>query len=47
VLWGTQWVKANEAFRLFTGPLPPGQERSPIDQSPHGIKSQESLKWTK
>ncbi|HEY7000425.1 MAG TPA: DUF1214 domain-containing protein [Candidatus Udaeobacter sp.] len=37
VLWGTQWVKAGETFRLFSRPLPAGQERSPYDQNPHGI----------
>jgi hypothetical protein len=37
VLWGMQWVKAGEAFRLFSRPLPAGQERSPYDQNPHGI----------
>jgi hypothetical protein len=37
VLWGLQWVKAGEAFRMFTRPLPPGEERSPFDEKAHGI----------
>jgi hypothetical protein len=37
VLWGTQWVKAGEAFRMFTRPLPPGEERSPFDEKAHGV----------
>jgi hypothetical protein len=37
VLWGVQWVKAGEAFRMFSRPLPAGQERSPFDNNPHGI----------
>src|SRR5262245_13217221 len=36
-IWGIQWVKAGEALRLFSKPLSPGQERSLVDQSPHGI----------
>jgi len=36
-LWGIQWVKCGEAFRNFTQSLPPGQERSPFDSTPHGI----------
>jgi hypothetical protein len=35
VLWGMQWVKGGEAFRLFTAPLPNGTERSPYDSNPH------------
>jgi hypothetical protein len=37
VLWGMQWVKAGEGFRLFTRPLPDGAERSPFDPMPHAI----------
>jgi hypothetical protein len=37
VLWGMQWVKAGQAFRLFSRPLPVGEARSPYDQNPHGI----------
>jgi hypothetical protein len=37
VLWGLQWVKAAEALRMFSAPLPPGQERSPYDPMPHGV----------
>jgi hypothetical protein len=37
VLWGMQWVKAGQAFRMFTRPLPTGQARSPYDNNPHGI----------
>lgn len=37
VLWGMQWVKAGEAFRLFSGPLPAGKDRSPYDPQPHAI----------
>src|SRR5262245_8358787 len=37
VLWGAQWVKAGESFRMFTAPLPPGKERSPFDSNSHGI----------
>jgi hypothetical protein len=37
VLWGMQWVKAGEAFRMFTHPLPDGAERSPFDPMPHAI----------
>src|SRR5262245_26453800 len=37
VLWGLQWVKAAEALRTFSAPLPAGQERSPDDPKPHGI----------
>jgi hypothetical protein len=39
VLWGTQWVKAGETFRMFSRPLPTGQERSPYDNSPHSINA--------
>src|SRR5262245_39270213 len=39
VLWGTQWVKAGETFRMFSRPLPAGQERSPYDNSPHAINA--------
>src|SRR5262245_49216579 len=37
VLWGLQWVKAAEALRMCSAPLPPGRERSPYDPMPHGI----------
>jgi len=37
VLWGTQWVKAGEAFRLFGRPLSEGASASPYDPMPHGI----------
>ena len=37
VLWGMQWVKAGQAFRMFARPLPAGQARSPYDNNPHGI----------
>jgi hypothetical protein len=37
VLWGLQWVKAGESFRMFTAPLPAGTEHSPYDNNPHGI----------
>jgi hypothetical protein len=37
VLWGMQWVKAGEAFRLFTRPLAEGVERSPFDPPPHAV----------
>jgi hypothetical protein len=37
VTWGMQWVKASEAFRKFTHPLPPGQARLPVDSQPHGV----------
>jgi hypothetical protein len=37
VLWGMQWMKAGQAFRMFTRPLPAGQERSPFDSNPHGV----------
>jgi hypothetical protein len=37
VLWGMQWVKAAEGFRMFSRRLPAGQERSPFDNNPHGI----------
>ena len=37
VLWGMQWVKANEMFRMMSRPLPAGQARSPFDNNPHGI----------
>src|SRR5262245_31477700 len=37
VVWGTQWVKASEAFRLITAPLAPDKPRSPYDSMAHGI----------
>lgn len=37
VLWGMQWVKAGEAFRMFTQPLPEGATRSPFDSNPRAI----------
>jgi len=37
VLWGLQWVKSAESLRMFSTPLPDGQERSPYDPLPHGI----------
>jgi hypothetical protein len=37
VLWGMQWVKAGEAFRLFTRPLPEGAQPSPLDPMPHVV----------
>lgn len=37
VQWGTQWVKAGEAFHMQTAPLQEGNERSPYDPQPHGI----------
>ncbi|HKE43438.1 MAG TPA: DUF1214 domain-containing protein [Steroidobacteraceae bacterium] len=37
VLWGTQWVKAGESFRMFSRPLPAGAAPSPYDPLPHGI----------
>jgi len=37
VLWGTQWVKAGESYRLFTRPLPGGATRSAFDSLPHGV----------
>jgi hypothetical protein len=37
VLWGMQWVKAGQAFRVFSRPLPTGQERSPYDPLPHAV----------
>ena len=37
VLWGMQWVKAGQAFRLVSRPLPAGQARSPYDPQPHAI----------
>lgn len=37
VLWGMQWVKAGEAFRMFSRPLPDGSDRSPFDPLPHAI----------
>jgi hypothetical protein len=36
-VWGIQWVKASQAFRMFSRPLPAGQARSPYDNSPHSI----------
>src|SRR5262245_18032852 len=37
IIWGMQWVKAAEALRLFTAPLPAGQSRSPYDPTAHGV----------
>src|SRR5262245_32774218 len=37
VLWGMQWVKAGQSFRLFSRPLPAGQQRSPYDPLPHAV----------
>src|SRR5262245_57738877 len=37
VLWGMQWVKAGESFRMFSRPLPDGTARAPFDSNPHGI----------
>jgi len=37
VVWGMQWVKAGQAFRMMSRPLPAGQKRSPYDTNPHGI----------
>jgi len=37
MLWGTQWVKASEAFRMFTAPVAAGATRSPFDNNPHAI----------
>jgi hypothetical protein len=37
VLWGIQWVKASEAFRFFSKPLAPGEQRSPFDPHPHAV----------
>jgi len=37
VLWGTQWVKAGESFRMFSRPLPAGTSATPYDPLPHGI----------
>jgi hypothetical protein len=37
VLWGLQWVKAAEALRMFSAPLPSGKERSPYDPQPHAV----------
>jgi hypothetical protein len=37
VLWGAQWVKASEAFRLHIAPLAPDKPRSPYDSLPHGV----------
>src|SRR5499426_4210883 len=37
VLWGTQWVKAGESFRMFSRPLPAGTAATPYDPLPHGI----------
>ena len=39
VLWGTQWVKAAEAFAMFTKPLPTGKEHSPYDPAPHAVNT--------
>ena len=37
VLWGMQWVKAGQAFRMFSAPLPPGQSRSAYDPQAHAV----------
>ncbi len=37
VQWGTQWVKAGEAFHMQTAPLPDPSKRSPYDPQPHGM----------
>jgi hypothetical protein len=37
VLWGMQWVKASEAFRMISAPRPAASPRSPYDSLPHGI----------
>jgi hypothetical protein len=37
VLWGMQWVKAGQTFRMVSRPLPSGQAPSPFDNNPHGI----------
>jgi len=37
VLWGLQWVKAGQSFRMFSHPLADGVERSPYDPLPHAI----------
>jgi hypothetical protein len=39
VLWGTQWVKAGETFRMVSRPLPDGATRSPCAPNPHGINT--------
>jgi hypothetical protein len=39
VLWSMQWVKAGQAFRHFSHPLPAGQTRSPYDPLPHAINT--------
>jgi hypothetical protein len=35
VLWGMQWVKGSEAFRMFTAPLANDAKRSSYDTNPH------------
>jgi hypothetical protein len=37
VLWGLQWVKAGESFRMFTAPLAAGATRSPFDNNAHAV----------
>src|SRR5262245_27933465 len=37
VIWGTQWVKAAESLRMFSAPLPLGQEPSPYDPLAHAV----------
>jgi hypothetical protein len=37
VIWGMQWVKAGQALRLFSTPLPSGATRSPLDPRGHEV----------
>jgi hypothetical protein len=37
VLWGMQWVKAGQSFRMFSAPLPSGRARSPYDPLAHAV----------
>ena len=37
VLWGMQWVKAGQSFRLFSRPLPAGATPSPYDPMAHAV----------
>ena len=37
VLWGLQWVKAAEALRMYSSPLPGGAQHSPYDPQPHAV----------
>src|SRR5262245_4312613 len=39
VLWGMQWVKAGETFRMVSRPLPNDAARSPFDPNPHGMNT--------